>query len=119
MIYQILFFIAAICVIIIVVVLLVMLANQVRADNDSTLGKFFPDYWTKYWNDIQRYLDSQKALGEELKCLKWNDGTMAVIQRYCNGEYETISWFLKHGYKIAAISVRTGNGEYPMVYMTR
>jgi len=55
----------------------------------------------------------------ELKCLQWNDGTMAVIQRYCTGEYETISWFLKHGYKIAAISVRTGNGEYPMVYMTR
>ena len=56
----------------------------------------------------------------KLNCLYFNDGKTAIVRFFpCDGYYETISWFLKHGYKIAAISVRTGNGEYPMVYMTR
>lgn len=39
----------------------------------------------------------------ELKCLLFNDGKLAVIDGVsCNGNYETISWFLSKGYHIDA-----------------
>ena len=39
----------------------------------------------------------------ELKCLKFSDGRLAVIEMYgCTGGYETISWFLSKGYSIVA-----------------
>ena len=36
----------------------------------------------------------------ELKCLKFSDGRLAVINTFCTGQYETISWFLSKGYHI-------------------
>ena len=52
-----------------------------------------------------------------LKCLKYNDGRLAIINVSCTGQYETISWFLSKGYHIDAVT----DGEYSNdeLYMSR
>ena len=53
----------------------------------------------------------------ELKCLKFSDGTLAVIDMQCTGSYETISWFLTKGYNIAGTIA--GYNTFDELYMTR
>jgi len=35
------------------------------AHADSAIGKFFPDWETQYWEDLQRWLNSHNALGDD------------------------------------------------------
>ena len=54
----------------------------------------------------------------QLKCLKFSDGRLAVIEMYgCTGGYETISWFLSKGYSMVASYDE--NGYTDEVFMSR
>ena len=58
------------------------------------------------------------AYSEELKCLKFNDGKLVVIDaESCYGHYETISWFLSKGYSISGII--SGYADDNEIYLTR
>lgn len=63
--------------------------------------------------------------GEELPCLLFNDGKLAIInvesyyvdEPYCKGSDTTIAWFLQKGYNISG-SI-SGHYTVDQVYMTR
>jgi len=54
----------------------------------------------------------------ELKCLKFNDGRLALVDIVCIGHYETISWFLSKGYHIDAVIDGESTSD-DVVYMSR
>ena len=58
--------------------------------------------------------------GEELPCILFNDGRLAVIDGNCSGYYNTISWFLSKGYHIdTATAAKYSTYQFETIYMTR
>ena len=53
------------------------------------------------------------------ECIDFNDGHLAIIDRGCKNNAETISWFIQKGYHLDAVTPTTGNGEWAVVYMSR
>ena len=66
--------------------------------------------------DIPAWQNTESDAKPELQCLKFSDGRLAVINTYCTGSYETISWFVSKGYKFG---VYAETGCCYEVYMTR
>ena len=63
---------------------------------------------------------SQYAFGEELPCVLFSDGKLAIIKNACDGYGETISWFLYQDYHIdAAAETHYQVSHWGRVFMSR